>query len=57
MREQVQLLLSLTSAVILWSESGETYDHILLSQIWDSPNQEDEVPIFISPRKGVAQLN
>jgi hypothetical protein len=52
----LQLLLSLASAVILRSESRRTRDHILLSQIRDSPNLEGEVPIFISPRNRVAQL-
>jgi hypothetical protein len=52
----LQLLLALTSAVILGSESCGTHDHILLSQIWDSPNLEGEVPVFISPRNRVAQL-
>jgi hypothetical protein len=27
--------------------------YILLSQIWDSPNLEDQVPVFISPRNRV----
>jgi hypothetical protein len=31
-------------------------DHILLSQIRDSPNLEGQVPVFISPRNRVAQL-
>jgi hypothetical protein len=31
-------------------------DHILLSQIRDSPNLEGQVPIFVSPRNRVAQL-
>jgi hypothetical protein len=30
--------------------------HILLSQIEDSPNLEDQVPVFISCRKRVVQL-
>jgi hypothetical protein len=30
--------------------------YILLSQSWDSPNLEDQVPVFISPRKRVARL-
>jgi hypothetical protein len=54
-REQVcrlQLLLVLASAVILGSESRLTRDHILLSQIRDSPNLEGQVRVFISPRKG-----
>jgi hypothetical protein len=42
--------------VILRSESCETHDHILLSQIRDSPNLEGQVPLFISPRNLVAQL-
>jgi hypothetical protein len=30
--------------------------YILLSQIWDSPNLEDQVPVFISSRNRVALL-
>jgi hypothetical protein len=41
---RLQLLLVLASAVILRSESRGTHDHILLSQIRDSPNLEGEVP-------------
>jgi hypothetical protein len=44
------------SAVILGSESRGAHDHILLSQIWGSTNLEDQVPVFISPRKRVARL-
>jgi hypothetical protein len=47
----VQLLLVLASAVVLRSESCGTDDHILLSQIRDSPNLEGQVP-----RNRVAQL-
>jgi hypothetical protein len=47
-----QLLLVLASAVILSSGSRGTHAHILLSQIWDSPNLEGQVPLFISPRTG-----
>jgi hypothetical protein len=36
----LQLLLTLTSAVILGSKSCMTHDHILLSHIWDSPSLE-----------------
>jgi hypothetical protein len=53
---RLQLLLALTSAVILMSESLGTHDHILLSQIRDSPNLEGQVSAFISPRERVAQL-
>jgi hypothetical protein len=53
---RLQLLLVLASAVILRSESRGTHDHILLSQIRESPNLEGQVPVFISPRKMVAQL-
>jgi hypothetical protein len=59
MRERVcclQLLLVLARAVILGSESRGTRDHILLSQIRESPNLESQVPVFISPRNRVAQL-
>jgi hypothetical protein len=52
----LQLLLILTSAVILWSKSRWTHDHILLSQIRDPSNLEGQVPVFISPRNRVAQL-
>jgi hypothetical protein len=53
---RLQLLLVLTSRVILRSESRGTRDHILLSQIRDSPNLEGQVPIFMYPRNRVAQL-
>jgi hypothetical protein len=51
-KEQVcslQLLLAITSAVILGSESHRTHDHMLLSQIRDSCNLEGQVPIFSYP--------
>jgi hypothetical protein len=50
---RLQLLLILTSTVILGSKSGRTRDDILLSQIQDSPHLEGQVPIFISPRNRV----
>jgi hypothetical protein len=53
---RLQLLLVLASAVILGSESRGTRDHILLSQIRDSPNLEGQVPVFISPRNRVTRL-
>jgi hypothetical protein len=53
---RLQLLLVLASAVILGSESHGTHDHILLSEIRDSPNLEGQVPLFICPRNRVAQL-
>jgi hypothetical protein len=53
---RLQLLLGLASAVILRSEPRGTHDHILLSQIRDSPNLEGQVPVFISPRNRVARL-
>jgi hypothetical protein len=49
----LQLLLVFASAVILRSESRGTHDHILLSQIRDSPTMEGQVPVFISPRHWV----
>jgi hypothetical protein len=49
----LQLLLGLASAVILGPESRWSHDHILLSQMWDSANQEYLVPAFINlPRTG-----
>jgi hypothetical protein len=53
---RLRLLLHPASAIILGSESRGTRDHILLSQIRDSPNLEGQVPVFISPRNRVAQL-
>jgi hypothetical protein len=53
---RLQLLMVLASVVILGSESRGTYNHILLSQIRDSPNLEGQVPIFLSPRNRVARL-
>jgi hypothetical protein len=53
---RLQLLLAFASAVILGSECRGTHDHILLSQILDFPNLEDQVPLFMSHRKRVAQL-
>jgi hypothetical protein len=52
---RLQLLLVLASAVILRFESHRTCDHILPSQIRDSPNLEGQVPVFMSPRNRVAQ--
>jgi hypothetical protein len=54
---RLQLLLGLASAVIIDFESRGAHDHILLSQIRDSPNLESQVPVFISPTNAVAQLN
>jgi hypothetical protein len=53
---RLQLLLVLTSSVIVRSESHGIHGHILLSQIRDSPNLEDQVPVFISPKNRVAWL-
>jgi hypothetical protein len=46
---RLQLLLVLARAVILRSESHGTHDHILLSQIRDSPNLEGQVPPYLYP--------
>jgi hypothetical protein len=53
---RLQLLLDFASIIILGTQSCGTLDQILLSQIWDSPNLVGQVPVFISPRKKVAQL-
>jgi hypothetical protein len=53
---RLQLLLVLASGVIFGSDPRCTHDHILLSQIRDSPNLEGQAPVFISPRNRVAQL-
>jgi hypothetical protein len=52
----LQLLQGLADVVFLGSEFRGTRDEILLSQIWNSPNLEGQVPIFISPRKRIAQI-
>jgi lipopolysaccharide assembly outer membrane protein LptD (OstA) len=53
---RLQLLLALASIIIPGSESRGTHDYILLSQIQYSHNLEILVPVFISPKKRVAQL-
>jgi hypothetical protein len=53
---RLQFLLALDSTFILRSESRGTHDHILLSLIRDSANQERQVPVFISPRNRLGQL-
>jgi hypothetical protein len=45
---RLQLLLVFVSEVILRSESRGTHDHILLSQIRQSPYHEGQVSVFIS---------
>jgi hypothetical protein len=52
---RLQLLLGLASTVILRFESRRIHDHILLSQIRNSPNLEGQVPIFISPSNRVVR--
>jgi hypothetical protein len=52
---RLQLLLELASAVIFGSEPRGIHDHILLSQIRDSPNLEGQVSVIKSPRNGLAQ--
>jgi hypothetical protein len=52
----LQFLLVLASGVIIGSESRRTQDHILLSQIRDSPNLEGQVTVFISARNTLAKL-
>jgi hypothetical protein len=44
--------------LLTWApyQSPGTHDDSLLSQVWDSPNMEGQVPVFISPRNRVAQL-
>jgi hypothetical protein len=51
----LQLLLFIASAVILSSESRGTHDHILLSQIRDSPSWRVRSPI-ISPRNRMGPI-
>jgi hypothetical protein len=49
--------LSFGSSVTLRSESRGTNDHILLSQIRDSPDLDAQVAVIISPRNRVAGLH
>jgi hypothetical protein len=51
---RLQLLLVLASAVILRSESRGTHDHILLSQIRDSPNWRFRSSYLYPPGTGWA---
>jgi hypothetical protein len=53
---RLQLLLALASTVILRSESYETNDQILLSQIRDSSNLEGQVSVLISPKNRLVRL-
>jgi hypothetical protein len=58
-RKDVSVIYNSCWALPVQSFSGEsrgTPDYILLSQFWDSPNLEGQVPIFIFPRNRVAQL-
>jgi hypothetical protein len=48
---RLQLLLVLSSAVILRPESRGIHDHILLSQIRESFNLEVQVPVFCIPQE------
>jgi hypothetical protein len=54
---RLQLLLVLASTVILRSESRGTHDHILVSQIRDSPSLGGQVLVFLSPRNRVTCLS
>jgi hypothetical protein len=50
------MLLILASAVIFGSESRGTHDSISLSHCRDSPNLEEQVPIYIPQEQGDPQL-
>jgi hypothetical protein len=49
---RLQLLLVLASAFILRSKSRRTHDHLLLSQIRDSPNLKPRFPYLYPPGTG-----
>jgi hypothetical protein len=53
---RLQLLLVFANVVVLRYESRGAHGRILLSQIWDCPNLQGHVPVFISPRNIVACL-
>jgi hypothetical protein len=54
--ERSSLLQDLASAFFLGAHSCGTHDHILLSQIWDFPNLQGQVPEFISHRNRIVQF-
>jgi hypothetical protein len=49
-------MLALASAIIHGSESRETHDQMLRSQIPDYRNMEGQVPVFKSPMNRAARL-
>jgi hypothetical protein len=53
----LQLLLALASPFILRSKSCRTQNHILLSQIWGSPNLEAKSPYLYPPGTGWPNYN
>jgi hypothetical protein len=53
---RLQLLRIVATSAILGSEFRGTRDHILLSQVWDCPNLEGKVPVFLSPGNRVTQF-
>jgi hypothetical protein len=48
----LKLRLGLASAVSLGFQSRRSNDHTLVSQIWDFPNLEGQVPVFYPPGTG-----
>jgi hypothetical protein len=48
----LRLLLDLASSVILWSKCRGNHDHIILSQIRDSPNLRAKSPYLYPPESG-----
>jgi hypothetical protein len=50
---RLQLMLPLASAVVIRSESRGTRDHIILSQIRDSPTWRARSPYLYTPRTGL----
>jgi hypothetical protein len=52
----LQLLLALSRAVFLGSESPGTHDYILSSQIQETLNLKGQVPVFIFPRNRRVQF-
>jgi hypothetical protein len=53
----LRLLLDPASAVFLGSESRRIHDLILMSEFWDPFSLQGQIPLFISPRKMVAQIH
>jgi hypothetical protein len=51
----LKLLLRFASTVIIGPEAHAIHDHILLSQIWKSPDLEGQIAMYMAPRNRATQ--